>query len=110
MNKIKEHIILRFVTITLVAALMTPLVVKLSHIYKDHVHEVCTSVQAEHLHEIDLDCEFYKFKVSNEFTYTIRSRTPVILTKEIKPVISQYNFISDFEKLSFALRGPPVLV
>ncbi len=110
MNQFREHIILRFATIFLVAALMAPSVVKLSHIYSDHAHEVCTSVLAEHLHEIDLDCEFYKFKASKDYTYTIYQNRSVVLQNEIHPVISKYSFISDFQKLPFALRGPPYSV
>jgi len=110
MNQIREHIILKVAIIFLVATLLTPLVVKLSHIYADHAHVVCTSEKAQHLHEIDLDCEFYKFKVSKEYTYKIYKYSSVYLQKEIPFVNSEYSFINAFQQLPFALRGPPTLV
>ncbi len=110
MNQLKEHILMKFAIIVLIAVLLTPSVVKLSHAFANHTHEICTSDVAEHVHKIDLECEFYKFKISKEHTHILNSNITCIIYNEISPIISQYNFISDYQKLSFDLRGPPNLV
>jgi len=109
-QNIKQHIAFKFVSILLLITILTPSAVKLMHVFQDHEHEVCIDNQKTHLHTLDLECEFYKFKVNN--TFTLSTYNVEILAIEIthKPIVSQYNFTNYYQPLSFSLRGPPQLI
>ena len=111
MYRNKRHIFFfNLVTIILVAALLTPSIVKFNHIFEDHKHEVCETPQTNHFHELDMDCEFYKFKLSAQFSF---SPNPISFSQYLIPskkIVTQYIFISDYQQLHFDLRGPPALV
>ncbi len=110
MNQFKEHIIFKIIALTLVLTILVPSAVKMAHAFENHKHEVCEVPQKLHFHEFELDCEFYKFKLNQQFSFT-NSVTVFYDSFEISDkIISQYHFISDYQKLSFALRGPPSLV
>ncbi len=110
MQNIKEHIIFKTLTIVLVISLITPTLVKFAHVFENHKHEVCLSKQQAHLHTLDLECEFYKFKVNNTFTFKVVNFNLLSIVNNHKVYSSQYQFISEYQRLSFALRGPPQLV
>lgn len=110
MKLLKEHIIFKCITLLLVCFLLTPSFVKLGHVFENHKHEICIEKQNTHIHALDLDCEFYKFKVNNNFTLNVLTFN--LLTLELHPKVytSQYHFISDYQRLPYALRGPPQLI
>ena len=110
MQYIKEHIIFKTLTIVLVISLITPTLVKITHVFEDHKHEVCLGEQLAHLHTLDLECEFYKFKINNTFTFKVLHYNLLSIINNHKTFNSQYQFISEYQRLSFALRGPPQLV
>ena len=110
MQNIKEHIIFKTLTIVLVISLITPTLVKFAHVFENHKHEVCLSKQQAHLHTLDLECEFHKFKVNNTFTFKAVNYNLFSIENNHKTYSSQYQFISEYQCLSFALRGPPQLV
>ena len=110
MFQIKEHILFKILTIILVIALITPTLAKLGHIFESHTHEVCTIGQQSHLHTLDIDCEFYKFKTSKNFTFTVISYNLLLIKNNHIHFHSQYEFITEYQHLPFALRGPPQLV
>ncbi len=107
MNKLREHILIKFAIVFLVAALVLPSIVKLSHAFANHEHSVCTSDSAHHFHEINLDCEFYKFKKTGE-SYI----SQVYIGSEpflgIQPdIVFYYTFLNSHQQTSITLRGPP---
>jgi hypothetical protein len=106
----KEHIIYKFSIVVLAIALLTPSFVKLSHVFEDHVHEVCDNPQKIHFHEVDLDCEFYKFKLNKKFIFAFNGFQFLNVVENHKPNSSQYQFLSDYQFLQFSLRGPPQLI
>lgn len=110
MQDIKEHIIFKTLTIVLVISLITPTLVKFAHIFESHKHEVCLGKQQAHLHTLDLDCEFYKFKINNNFTFKTHTYNLLHVGNNNIRFNSQYEFIADNQRLGFALRGPPQLV
>lgn len=96
--------------IILTAALLTPSFVKLSHTFQDHKHEICLSPTSNHYHEFDVECEFYKFKITSEFVFVFTQVSFVhdyILSEQIS---SKYTFQSNYQNLQILLRGPPYLV
>lgn len=110
MNKLKLHITFKSLALLLAMAVLSPYAVKLSHAFSHHTHEVCDGFSNTHFHKLDLDCEFYKFKlqkdslfVANDFT-----ETDVLITINFLDTI--YFFSYPHQHLSFSLRAPPELV
>jgi len=110
MQRLKQHITFKIFSIVLLLTLLTPSAVKLAHVFQDHKHEVCLEQHKTHLHTLDLECEFYKFKINNSFTLPTLIIEIAAIKKEHKPILSQYSFVSNFKPLHFSLRAPPQLV
>lgn len=108
MQNIKQHIIFKGFAILLVFAVLLPAAVKMGHIFEDHPHEVCTNKSTTHLHTLDLECEFYKFKLANQFFQTPENFYVLDFEENHKISTSQYVFLSPFQELHFSLRGPPI--
>lgn len=107
----QEHSIFKFVTILLIVTILIPSIVKLGHVFENHKHDICTdNLSQTHLHTLDLECEFYKFKVNNPFVFQKPTLHLIPVENNHKVYTSQYQFISEYQRLSFALRGPPQLV
>ncbi|WP_411768805.1 hypothetical protein [Winogradskyella sp. A3E31] len=106
----KTAYIIKGLGLVLVIALLIPTAVKFSHIFEKHEHQVCLGKTDSHLHDFDIDCEFYKFKLSTQFYHVFEN--PIQIQNQITTniVASQYHFVSDYQKLPFALRGPPILI
>lgn len=110
MQKLKAHIGFKISLILLITALLVPSFVKLAHAFENHKHEVCETPQKSHYHELDLDCEFYKFKLSNSFNLEINEYAIAS--------INQSTLVTNFYKSSHSnltneqtfLRGPPQLI
>ncbi|MFC0605752.1 hypothetical protein [Winogradskyella pulchriflava] len=104
--------IFKTLAIILVLAVLLPSVVKLTHAFNHHTHEVCNSdsTHQTHFHASDLDCDFYKFKLSTQYYTKLSPITLVSINNNFKITASQYEFVSDFQKLQIALRGPPQLI
>ena len=110
MLKIKEHSASKILVVALTIVLVSPLFVKLNHLIEDHKHEVCKTPNTNHFHEIEIDCEFYDFKLNTELKYSFSSEKFPVFKNVTQSIISQYNFISDYQQLQFSLRGPPKMV
>ncbi|OEK08899.1 hypothetical protein A8C32_01090 [Flavivirga aquatica] len=112
MNHIKEHITFKILTLLLAVVLLVPTVVKFTHIltHHDHEHEICSGEKTTHLHEIDLECEFYKFKLNNHYFFSIQFNDLVYVVSYYKLPFLTYKFLNNHQLLSFSLRGPPALV
>lgn len=109
MSKYKDSTIFKSIIITLVITLIVPSFVKLAHAFENHKHNTCVKTQKTHFHEFNLDCEFYKFKTSPQIAVSFDFVEDLETETLISPILSQYQFISDYQKLSFSLRGPPVV-
>lgn len=110
MNSLKSHTVFKVSLLLLVVALLLPSAVKFSHIFEEHVHQVCEYPQKLHYHDFDLDCEFYKFKLNTANTFS-SPHYDINNPKHLKDfIISQYQFISDYQKNQTSLRGPPSLI
>lgn len=87
-----------------------PSVAKFNHLFEDHKHEACHHPKKLHYHEVDIDCEFYKFKLNQEFHFDIVSFELIANTLETLKRSTYYQLITDKSNLSYSLRGPPVFV
>lgn len=110
MQKTKEHIASKCITLLIAAILLVPYGVKFAHIFTHHTHEVCKGYESTHIHKVDMDCEFYKFQLNNNFTHSFFSPDFFLQQKETLLIVSQYQFLSKFQRLQTALRGPPALI
>jgi len=110
MKEFRTHILGKISAVVLVFALMLPVSIKFFHIFENHLHEVCLSKDAKHIHQLEKDCEFYKFKLSNHFSIKQFEYQIPIITEETMEITSPYSFLSDYQKLHFTLRGPPQLM
>ncbi len=107
MNNYKQHITFKIATLLVVVCLVLPSVVKFTHIFAHHEHEVCLGENQSHLHELDMDCEFYKFNINHYTTLTSFEFIPLEIIENQEIIASQYVFLSAFQRLHFSLRGPP---
>ena len=110
MNNIKEHIAFKAITFFLAILLLVPSAVKFTHIFSHHKHDICKGEKATHLHEINTDCDYYKFKLINSYTLTFYHVELFSPKEKLLKIDSQYQFLSEFQRLQTALRGPPGLI
>ena len=89
-----------------------PSFVKLSHAFTHHSHKVCDedAKHDTHFHESDLDCDFYKFKLTNSQFLNIYEYQED-LNNDISELQSFYysSYHTQNRTYSF-LRGPPLFV
>ena len=106
-----KHILTKSLALLLVVTVLLPATVKAMHVFENHKHEVCTEKTSDHhLHQIDVDCDFYKIKLNNSLSFSVFSYTLLEVKNNHKPILSQYQFISSYQRLGIVLRGPPQIV
>lgn len=98
------------IVLGLMLLFFAPSVVKFSHLFENHKHEACHHPKKLHYHEVDVDCEFYKFKLNKEFNFNIISFELVSNTIESTEISINYQLVTSKSFLSYSLRGPPVFV
>lgn len=111
MQAYKQHITFKAAAMVLAMVLLVPTVVKFNHIFAHHKHDICLGEKSTHLHEQNTDCDFYKFKLNNNtYTLTFFEFNLFIEKEPTLNSVSQYHFISEYQRLQIALRGPPALI
>ena len=110
MVNLKEHIAFKFITLALVISIVIPSIVKFSHVFTHHEHKVCLGEKSTHIHKVDLDCDFHKFKLNNSYYTSFEYQNLFCVTPYYKVSILTYKFLNKHQPLSFSLRGPPTLV
>ena len=110
MNKFKEHIAIKAITLLLACLLLVPASAKFAHIFSHHKHDICYGKKATHLHELNTDCDLYKFKLSHSYTFTFFNVELFSPKEHPLKIVSQYQFLSEYQRLQTALRGPPALI
>ena len=81
--------------------------VKIVHALNDHRGMECTAFGQLHIHEVELDCDFQDFNVLPQFHSTLVEVPKPFIIHIPNNITSQYTFLSKYQKLHFALRGPP---
>ncbi|NRD23484.1 hypothetical protein HNV10_09555 [Winogradskyella litoriviva] len=110
---LKTAIALTFkvLAITLVLAVLLPTAVKFNHVFSHHTHKVCKNDNSTdtHFHVSDFDCDFYKFKLSNNLFLVINSYE--ITTKKLASFQPSSYYISsnNYQQQTRFVRGPPTL-
>ncbi len=111
MHKLKKHIFFRCFSFILGLSILVPTVQKFVHIFEHHEHDFCTNeTQQTHLHESSTDCEFHKFKLNTNYNIALAEYSLFVPTTLYLEITSQYFFISKYQRLQTALRGPPAFI
>ena len=110
MTKLKARISFKISLVILIIALLVPSFVKLAHAFETHKHEVCKTPQKSHYHELNLDCEFYKFKLSNAFSVEFEDFNITVFNPFL--IVPKYytSFYNNLQIKQTSLRGPPQLI
>ena len=107
MQKFKQHIAFKILAFSLALTLLTPTFVKFNHIFAHHKHDICLGEKSTHLHTLNIDCDFYKFHLNSVYTFSYFEFQLFIPKEQTLSIVSQYQFISKYQRLQVALRGPP---
>lgn len=101
----------KVLSLVLILSVLLPSAVKLSHVFTHHKHEVCKndSDSTTHFHELDVDCEFYKFKLNTNYYSGFYTFETVILNNYNKANSSFYLFLRTHLQDTSYLRGPPAV-
>nr|WP_321235436.1 hypothetical protein [uncultured Psychroserpens sp.] len=111
MTQKEYHITFRIATLMLAFILILPSAVKLSHaITHDHDHEVCLEKNQTHLHNVDFDCEFYKFKINQNLFFEFVNYDFESSLYSNTYETAYYTYLKSHQQLTSFLRGPPLLV
>ena len=104
--------VFKTLALVLVLVVLLPSAVKFSHAFTHHSHYVCEDDNSliTHFHEADLDCDFYKFKLTTQYYFQNEFEIIDYSESNFKLHTSQYQFVSNFQKLQISLRGPPQLI
>lgn len=110
MSTKKSHSISKALVVILSMTLLFPLFVKFDHLFQDHEHAVCATPYKTHFHNFDIDCDFYNFTLNTIYFEPQPTYEFLAALKITNIVVSQYQFISEYQHLHFSLRGPPQAV
>ena len=103
---------MKVLAITLVLAVLLPSAVKLTHAFNHHTHEVCESDNdfKTHFHQSDVECDFYKFKLSENQFFILSEYNQKAHFQFSKDNLDYYISFNNYQQLTRFLRGPPQLV
>src|SRR5690554_1939090 len=93
--------------IILVAFISLPSILKIKHAITEHQTFVCKEKGKLHIHEVESDCEFYKYHITTHlFPGNLED---AILTRSLKTekINNFYDFLNKYQKQHFSRRGPP---
>ena len=111
MNTIKDYNVYKLSIVVLILTLITPTLVKFSHVFEVHnIHKVCENPQKTHFHKLNLDCEFCKFKLNAQWFFAPKSFQFINKQEHYKVTSLNYSYLSNYQPLSFSLRGPPQMI
>ncbi|NNE32756.1 MAG: hypothetical protein HKN40_10340 [Winogradskyella sp.] len=96
----------------LVLTILLPSAVKLTHAFNHQTHDVCESDDEAytHFHQSDLDCNFYKFKLTENQFYAVFNYKEQLTSPFLEQALEHYISFNNHQQLSNFLRGPPQLV
>lgn len=111
MYKLKQHIVFKIATLLVIATILIPYAVKFTHVFNHHQHDICLNKNQTHLHNLDLECSFYKFNINTPFVSFTNDFDILIKTEtHSNPTSTPYNYLISHWQLSYSLRGPPAVV
>ncbi|MEN8702555.1 MAG: hypothetical protein ABF311_03205 [Polaribacter sp.] len=88
---------------------LLPLAINSVHDLLNHEHTVCNSKVEKHVHEKDIDCKLHLLKENDVFLAESTFKL-TINTIAKRDNCAKYNFLQNYQQLSFSLRGPPFYI
>lgn len=88
--------------------LLMPSALSFSHIFSGHGHELCFNYADEHFHASSIDCELHSFHKNPALATSFINFEPFAEKRVKKQFFDFYQFLSDYQRLPFELRGPPI--
>lgn len=87
--------------------LLFPSILSYNHVFAHDFNFACEEHSTTHLHQVSVDCELCDFHPSPvvAFQFLNFEFNEILITN--KKFFNSYEFLKDFQKLSFSLRGPP---
>ena len=104
----EKKLFFSFVSILILLALAIPDVAKISHAVYKHKEQTCLKKGTVHFHEAEFDCDFHKYHITTYFYPEAINYTILIPEHSVNQNKNYYFLLSEFQKLHFSLRGPPV--
>lgn len=93
-------------TLSMAMLLLLPTATKFLHLFVNHEHKVCTD-NSTHIHEQTLDCDYLSYQLTPQIEFTPYEYT-LLEVKNIRTEnFNYYAYLSEYQQLGFALRGPP---
>lgn len=103
-----KNLLTSLLSLLLIVAILAPSLFKLTHALLEHQEQLCQEVGSVHIHEIEIDCDFQKFNLSPQTYPSFEDvNVPVVNLGSVE-ILNNYFFLSKYQKLHFALRGPPI--
>ncbi|MFD1095780.1 hypothetical protein [Salegentibacter chungangensis] len=90
--------------------LLLPSAVSFSHLFLGHSHNLCDKYAEQHYHKKSLDCELHKFQKNPALEIQLSAVEIPVFNEPKLEIYNHYQFLSDYQRLPFELRGPPASV
>lgn len=107
MKEIYTGVLSSIISLLLIAAILTPSFVKLSHALYEHQETECQEIGSVHVHDVEFECDFQKFKLSSQYYPNFVNNLSIDISIIKEKDFNFYSFLSKYQKLHFTLRGPP---
>jgi hypothetical protein len=106
-NLFKERCISSVLAFLVIACLGLPSLTAWTHAFSDHQDQKCTDSTTLHIHKVEGDCAFLKFKPAPQFYFTITGPRIFYPALAKSPIRTTYRFVPTIKSIHFLLRGPP---
>lgn len=111
MHKLKQHLVFKVSAVALVLAFLLPIAINFVHnIEHEHSYELCDNPHETHLHKLENDCDFCKFKLNQNYHSIETNLELVRVVISTARSYTSYSYKYNYQHVSFSLRAPPVLV
>jgi len=97
----------KYGVLVLTIVLLLPSILNYTHVFAHDFNFACDEHSTTHLHESTLDCDLCDFHPTPVIVYQFLNFNLDEVLPPNKKFFNSYEFLSDFQKLSFSLRGPP---
>ncbi|TVZ28528.1 hypothetical protein JM83_3660 [Gillisia sp. Hel_I_86] len=87
--------------------MLVPSILSFNHVFAHDFNFACNDHSTTHLHQSTLDCEFCNFHPTPVIKFQLFNFDLAEVLLPNKKFFDSYEFLSDFQTLSFSLRGPP---
>ena len=87
--------------------LLLPSILNSNHVFAHEFNFGCDDTSTTHIHQSNLGCELCKFHPTPIISLQLFNFNPYEPLPSNKEFNNYYEFLSEYQKLSFVLRGPP---